>query len=172
MKFVFVPTLVVILLLQGPNLANADLFTLSGTMDPAQALTNPGNVGGGTGVIVGTYDDVTNLLNYNISWSGLTSTVTNMHFHLGAPGVSGGVVLAIPGNPWVSPTIGTDILLDDLTQEMDLLAGDWYVNIHTTNFGGGEIRGQVNIAPVPEPGTAVFGLIGLAGFYLRRRPVA
>ena len=101
--------------------ANASAFTLSGFMDVFQATTNAANTGIGTGTISGSYDNVTNLLNYTITWQNLTSAVTNMHFHLGAPGVPGGVALGIPG-PWASPEIGTGIALSAV-QEIDLLAG-------------------------------------------------
>ncbi len=154
--------------LAGP--ANAVMYTLSGDMDVFQALTNPGDVGNGTGTIAGDYDDVTNILNYSIEWMDLTSPVTNMHFHLGAPGVSGGVDLGIPG-PWASPQLGVGILLNN-SQETNLLAGNWYVNVHTLNFGGGEIRGQVMASVVPVPAAVwLFGtaLIGLVGFSRRRK---
>ena len=157
-------TFLTLLIMSAPS--QAALYQLSGDMDPFQALTNPGNVGNGIGSIVGDYDDVTNILNYTIEWSNLTSAVTNMHFHLGAPGVSGGVELGIPG-PWSSPEIGTGIVLN-ATQETNLLAGDWYVNVHTSNFGGGEIRGQVLVSAIPLPaaiwlfgsGLGLFGLLG------------
>lgn len=152
--------------------ANATLFELSGDMDELQALTNPINTGGGIGSIMGIYDDETMLLNYTITWQDLTSSVTNMHFHLGAVGVSGGVELAIPG-PWLSPQVGTDILLS-ASQETNLLSGNWYVNVHTQNFGGGEIRGQVNTtAVVTEPATLALITLCLAGLgYSRKRKPA
>lgn len=156
--------------LAGP--ANAVMYNLSGDMDVFQATTNPGNVGNGSGTIAGDYDDATNILNYTIEWMNLTSDVTNMHFHLGAPGVPGGVELGIPG-PWASPQSGVDILLND-AQESNLLAGLWYVNVHTANFGGGEIRGQVDVNVVPVPAAAwLFGtaLIAFVGFSRRRKAV-
>jgi hypothetical protein len=42
----------------------------------------------------------------------------------------------------------------------NILAGLSYINFHTTQFGGGEIRG--NIAVVPEPETYLLLLGGLA----------
>lgn len=50
----------------------------------------------------------------------------------------------------------------------NILAGRSYINFHTTQFGGGEIRGAIVLTP--EPSTAVLLGIGLAGaFAVRRR---
>jgi hypothetical protein len=134
-----------------------------------QATTNPANTGNGNGNISGSYDDVSMTLDYTITFQDLTSSVTNMHFHVGSVGVPGGVDLAIPG-PWTSPETGSGIVLN-ATQETNLLSGNWYVNVHTSDFGSGEIRGQVNVTQVPEPGTALFGLVSLGGLLLQRRRV-
>ena len=144
----------------------ATVYVLSGDMDVFQATTNPSNVGNGTGTIAGDYDDVTKFLNYSITWMNLTSAVNNMHFHVGPVGTPGGVDLGIPG-PWSSPQVGLNIPLNP-SQEANLLSGNWYVNVHTLDFGGGEIRGQVLVNPVPVPaamwlfGSGLLGLVGLA----------
>ena len=145
--------------------ASAALWTLSGNMDPQQAGTNGGfgaGTGSGTGTIAGTYDDVTNQLNYTVTWSNLTAPTTVSHFHVGAPGVSGAVTLGFTAT---SPSVGSATL--NPTQGNDLLAGNWYANIHTQNFAGGEIRGQVNVAPIPEPSS--LALLGLGGLLAMRR---
>ena len=152
--------------------ANATVYVLSGDMDVFQALTNPGNTGIGTGTIAGNYDDVTNSLDYTITWMDLTSEVNNMHFHVGEVGVSGGVDLGIPA-PWSSPQVGSATL--DASQETNLLSGNWYVNVHTTMFPAGEIRGQVIVNPVPIPAAAWLfgsGLIGLFGIARRKQSVS
>ena len=140
----------------GDGLSDGDevsISYLSGPIDPFQAGSNGGfgafdggvaGAGDGSGTISGTFDRRTNELDYSLTWSNLTSDVTNMHFHLGAPGVSGGVQLGVP-DPWTSPLTETGVVIGD-PEEANLLAGDWYINIHTINFGGGEIRGQVLLA--------------------------
>ena len=158
----------------GLNTSYATSYILSGPMDTLQAGTNGGfgstaaNGGTGTGTISGTYDDVTKVLNYSIAWQDLTSTITNMHFHNAPVGSGGGVDLGIP-SPWISPKIGGDPALS-AAREANLLAGNWYVNIHTSNFGSGEIRGQVLVTPVPEPTTAsIAGVAILSLWTLARR---
>ena len=44
-------------------------------------------------------------------------------------------------------------------------AGNAYLNIHTTNFGGGEIRGFLHA--VPEPSTWAMMILGFAGLGFR-----
>ena len=55
-------------------------------------------------------------------------------------------------------------------QLANILEGRSYINFHTTQFTGGEIRG--NIAPIPEPGTMALLGMGLAGLAARRRQKA
>ena len=156
--------------------SHADTYDLSGTLDVLQAESNGGFGGGtgnGTGTIMGGYNDVSNLLDYTITWQDLIDpgTVTNMHFHNAPAGASGGVDLGIPA-PWVSPLVGTDVPLN-VGQETNLLAGNWYVNVHTAEFPGGEIRGQVIVTRIPEPATAgmaAVAFLSVVSLARRKRP--
>jgi hypothetical protein len=49
----------------------------------------------------------------------------------------------------------------------DILAGLSYLNFHTTQYGAGEIRGQIFV--VPEPSAGVLAALGIAGLFGIRR---
>lgn len=92
-------------------------------------------IGGGQLLI----DVAANTLSYRIAFTGLTSAETMAHIHgFSDPGAPAGVVHPLPaGNPKVGVWNYAD------ADEPGILAGRTYVNIHSANFGGGEIRGQI-----------------------------
>lgn len=117
------------------------------------------------GVAAITYDDETNVLGWSIAFTDLGSPLINAHIHGPAvPGVPADVQVPIPFDPGVfaDTIVGKATLTEE--QEQQLLAGLWYVNLHTENFPNGEIRGQVT----PEPTTALLLVAGLAA--LARAP--
>ena len=101
----------------------------------------PPNASAGTGTADIDYDADTKKLSWKLTYSGLTGPATAAHFHGPAePGKNAGVAVAIP-NATSSPTEGSATLTD--AQAADLMAGKYYVNVHTAANPGGEIRGQV-----------------------------
>jgi hypothetical protein len=62
------------------------------------------------------------------------------------------------------PVVGNAVLSD--AQESDLLAGLWYLNLHTTTHAGGEIRGQVTVVPATVPAMGPIGFAVLAGLLM------
>jgi len=94
----------------------------------------------GTGSVTATYDTASKKLSWKGSVSGLTGPATAAHFHSGEVGKNGGVAVPIAGADKGSFE-GSATLTDAQAQE--LMAGNWYVNVHTAVNKGGEIRGQV-----------------------------
>ena len=102
------------------------------------ASETPANASTATGSSTGTYNTTTKILTVTTTYTGLTPVAG--HIHKGAVGVPGNVVF--PFTSLTSPIVFTSGALD-ATQEADLMAGLYYVNLHTAAFGGGEIRGQL-----------------------------
>ena len=142
----------------------------------------------GTGLATVVLDSAAQTIQINVTFSGLTSITTAAHIHCCAPlGTNAGVATTVPAFPGfplgvisgsyssavfdlTQPTIYNPAFLTlqgGLTQaEAALIAGiqngETYFNIHTVNFGGGEIRGFLVTAPEPASlvllGTALLGL--------------
>ncbi len=71
--------------------------------------------------------------------------ITAAHIHIGAPGVPGPPVITLYDGTGDfdqdNPISGDDMLTDEQIEE--LLAGNYYVNVHTAANPAGEIRGQI-----------------------------
>ena len=100
----------------------------------------PPNESKGTGSVTATFDSDSNKLSWKGTVSDLIGTITAAHFHAAEAGKNGAVAVPIIGADKGSIE-GSATLTD--TQAEDLMAGRWYVNIHTTNYKAGEIRGQM-----------------------------
>jgi hypothetical protein len=112
---------------------------LKATLDGASEVPPTTSAGKGTADI--DYDAATKKVTWKLTYSGLTGPATAAHFHGPAEaGKNAGVAIAI-ANATSSPVDGNATLTD--AQAADLLAGKYYVNIHTAANPGGEIRGQV-----------------------------
>jgi hypothetical protein len=110
------------------------------------------------------------------------SNITMAHIHEAPFGVNGPVVHWLtpmpPDDPILapgSPVSGSITLAEGQLQ--DLLDGNYYVNVHTTAFGAGEIRGQIrpftapsNLSALLVPGEEVHDVtsnaVGVARFTL------
>ncbi len=134
----------------------------------------PVNGSAGTGLAHLTLDTVASTLLVDLSYSGLGSNATNAHVHCcAAPGANGPVIVPfIPAGFVLGATSGTFLASFTLTATnlANIQSGLSYINVHTTGFPGGEIRGNITSATiVPEPATV--GLMGaaLGGLALLRR---
>jgi len=87
-----------------------------------------------------TYDTASKRLSWKITYSGLSGTAIAAHFH-GPAQLNQTAKVALPIPNISANTQGFATLTD--AQAADLLAGRYYINVHTAANKGGEIRGQV-----------------------------
>ncbi|WP_461128396.1 CHRD domain-containing protein [Spirosoma aerophilum] len=98
-----------------------------------------GNPSTATGTFVGSLNTTTRVLSYTVTYQGLTPTGGHLHKIVNADGTG---PVDIPFPSLTSPIIATSPVLRQ-TQVDSLLAGQYYANIHTATYKGGEIRGEV-----------------------------
>jgi cysteine-rich repeat protein len=133
--------------------ADAATVNLAATIDAAQettcAMTSTAQ-----GAATVTLDDVSGLLSWNVTFGNNSPDFDNgmldfgaetlAHFHgPAAPGGTAGVKVTLAlGSPKVGSTTVTST-----SDRTDVKNGLWYINIHSSSCGGGEIRGQVLRVP-------------------------
>jgi len=123
--------------------AAATTRSFTATMSGGQEV--PPTTSPGTGTASVTLDP-DGTLHWTVSYQNLTGPAMVAHFHGPAtPGLNAGVAVNIGGTAPANPMQGSAHL--NPTQVADLVAGRWYVNVHTAANPNGEIRGQV--VPVP-----------------------
>lgn len=114
--------------------------TFHATLSSAQEVPPVASNGNGTGEF--TFDPATKQLTWTVSYSGLTSAAAAAHIHGPAgPGENAGVMVPLASGAPANPIKGTATLTD--AQIAEITSGKTYVNIHTANNKGGEIRGQL-----------------------------
>lgn len=114
----------------------------------------------GVGAVAFTFDITNNLdpvagadVCWDFSYSGLTGTPTAAHIHRGAAGVAGAVVVPAPGVSF--PSLGANsatgcvVIAGTIAQEIVDNPAGFYANVHTSDFPGGAIRGQLAKGPAP-----------------------
>lgn len=156
--------------------AQATTWEISLNLNGANEV--PGNSSTATGGAFGTgirYDDTSNVLSLNVAYgvfgfSALTGDNTGASLNLGSPGEQGVPLVDLAdihlplstvsglysGNLTLSQAVGSA-----------LLAGTIYMNINSSAFPGGEIRGQLTV--VPEPETVALAVLGFGALALALR---
>jgi len=120
--------------------ALADTVNLTANLQPSSEVPPTSTKGSGT--LDATFDSSTKMLNWKVTYQGLTGPATAAHFHGPAGvGVNAPPVVPIPKDKLESPITGAATLTE--AQASELMGGKWYFNVHTKEHPGGEIRGQV-----------------------------
>jgi hypothetical protein len=176
--------------------AQAGTFIYSANLTgPAEAIPNASP---GTGSAEVTYDDVAHSLRVQISFSGLLGTTTASHIHAptalpdtgtamvattvptfaGFPlGVTAGtydsgwldLTSASSYNPAFITARGGTTATAEAALAAALAADTAYLNIHTTLFAGGEIRGFLHAVPEPASWAMMLLGFGMTGGMVRTR---
>ena len=191
---------VLVALLWPAPATHATPITFEADLSGANEIPATPSQGAGQAAVV--LDAAAQTIQINVTFSGLTSNDVAAHIHCCLPSplaaMNVGVATTVPafvGFP-LGVTSGTyHSAVFDLTQpliynpafvtaqggiaqaEAALVAGientETYLNIHTSNFPGGEIRGFLQAVPEPSP-SLLFGiaLLGLLGYGWRQRTKA
>lgn len=87
---------------------------------------------------------------YTLSVSGLTQAPFGAHIHPGARGVNGPVAVPLATPPAATSTVSECLTASSggtmTPEELAAIQADprsFYVNVHTTTWPGGEVRGQL-----------------------------
>lgn len=137
------------------------IVTFKATMNAAAEVQANPVVSNGTGTFTATLDTSTNVFTYDVTYSGLTSNVTLGHIHgpattavssgttinfatlAGATFVTGATSGTAHGQTTLNAANQITAAINGDSLKKLLFAGLTYANIHTANFGAGEIRGQI-----------------------------
>ena len=120
------------------NVARAEIFFayLTGAQE------NPPVANAGTGYSRVVLNEAAGTISFTVVFNGLTSTQIACHIHTGAIGVNGPVTINFGAVGGTSGTISGSAAITP-AQIVTLRSNGMYVNVHSMNFGGGEIRGQL-----------------------------
>lgn len=173
-----------------PIAAHAASFSYAVPLEASQEVAPNISTSSARSSATGTLDgDPLNwVFRYTVQYAGLEGPLADGHIHLGARGTNGPVVHLLDNiGQFLGTTSGTIVgdwtssdvtAIGRVTPDVvfnNFLAGNYYFNLHSSQFPGGEVRGQIDplvsgAEAVPEPAT-MLGLLtaGVLGAAARRQ---
>lgn len=191
-RFYFWLGLLGLALVAQPRAEGSLLIYESGLSGAAEV---PPNASPGTGFGRVTIDTVAETMRVQATFSGLLGTTTASHIHSPAlPTATAGVATQVPTftgfplgvtsgsydhtfdltlastyNPAFVTANGGTVAGAELALRTGLSLGRAYLNVHTSSFPAGELRGNLVQNAAPEPGTMGLMVLGALGLLAARR---
>ena len=127
-----------------------DGFFVGSALPMSGAQETPPVTTAASGTIDATYSIYTKVVTFTVNWSGLSGLPVAAHVHgTATKGYAAGIVqpLWTAPNALLYPASGKytgSMFVDGVNiKEENILAGAYYINLHTAANPGGEIRGQL-----------------------------
>lgn len=158
----FLSGVVSILLASAPAFADTGFVAYITGLQEVPPTSTPGY---GTGTFL--LNTAQTQISYSITFSDLITPMTAAHIHNAPEGSNGSVKLNLAGAGATSGTLAGLWTTTQPTQPLtstlltELFAGKLYINIHTSTFPGGEIRGQIFVDATPNRSTTWGRIKGL-----------
>src|SRR3954471_21381716 len=139
--------------------AQSGCTTFTANLVGAEEVPPTGSSGTGTGTVV--LNPAQNQITVNLTFAGLGTPANAAHIHgPGAPGVIAPILFPFTGVPLaMAGSIPQQTFAITPAQVAELQAGLYYMNVHSTPFPNGEIRGQLQcpagLTPAATPTATV-----------------
>jgi hypothetical protein len=145
MQRIFFLTLTIILSAMMFSITAAAQQKFSVYLSGRQAV--PANNSPGSGTCMITLNQTQTQVSVECRYRNLSSNVTGAHIHDNGPvGVNGPIRFDFSFTGGTTGTFGPVVFNTTPAQIADMRSNKWYIDLHTTNFPNGEIRGQVKRA--------------------------
>jgi hypothetical protein len=161
MKRLFCGAAVAAALLISATPSSAQVVNMAATLSPGEETPAPGILSGAVGTATVSVDATNQEIAVSLSLFNFATGTTAGHIHVGPRGVAGPVVINFPIPTGTTgdlpltfrvgtaafvarPEIGINTMQDAIQA---IVGGNAYVNIHTSQYPAGEIRGQLAVVP-------------------------
>ena len=138
---------------------SAQVITMTANLNGGEETPAPGLLTGAVGTALVSVDTVNEELAVTLSLFNIPTTTAAGHIHIAPRGIAGPVVINFPipagrtGDLPLSFRVGAagfiarpEIGIITITDAIQaIVGGNAYVNIHTSQYPGGEIRGQLTL---------------------------